>query len=76
MGKSHRQPTLNFPFLLIVVAQRVQQLHPDLKMTKITKPVPINVANEDAALQGIAKMFLSLVALENYLCIPCWLYPN
>ena len=35
-------------------AQRVQQLHPDLKMTKLTKPVAINVANEDAVLQGIA----------------------
>ena len=35
-------------------AERVQQLHPDLKMTKLTKPVAINVANEDAVLQGIA----------------------
>ena len=32
----------------------VQQMHPDLKMTKLTKPVVINVANEDAVLQGIA----------------------
>jgi hypothetical protein len=29
-------------------------MHPDLKMTKLTKPVVINVANEDAVLQGIA----------------------
>ena len=29
-------------------------MHPDLKMTKLTKPVAINVANEDAVLQGIA----------------------
>ena len=34
-------------------AERVQQLHPDLKMTKLTKPVAINVASEDAVLQGI-----------------------
>ena len=30
------------------------KLHPDLKMTKLTKPVAINVANEDAVLQAIA----------------------
>ena len=29
-------------------------MHPDLKITKLTKPVAINVANEDAVLQGIA----------------------
>ena len=32
----------------------VQQFHPDLKMTKLTKPVAINVDNDDAVLQGIA----------------------
>ena len=35
-------------------AQHVQQLHPHLKITRLTKPVAINVANEDAVLQGIA----------------------
>ncbi|CAB4010120.1 retrovirus poly [Paramuricea clavata] len=34
-------------------AEHVQQMHLDLKMTKLTKPVAINVANEDAVLQGI-----------------------
>jgi hypothetical protein len=38
----------------LIHAERVQQMHPDLKMTKLTKPVAINVANEDAVLQGIA----------------------
>ena len=32
----------------LIHAERVQQMHPDLKMTKLTKPVAINVANEDA----------------------------
>jgi hypothetical protein len=30
----------------LIHAERVQQMHPDLKMTKLTKPVAINVANE------------------------------
>ena len=38
----------------LIHAERVQQMHPDLKMTKLTKPVAINVAHEDAVLQGIA----------------------
>ena len=38
-------------------AERVQQLHPDLKTTKLTKPVAINVANEDAGGREIIYLY-------------------
>ncbi len=41
-------------------AQHVQQLHPHLKMTKLTSPVAITVANEDAVLQKMALQDVSI----------------
>ena len=56
-------------------AERVQQLHPDLKMTKLTKPVAINVANEDAVFQGIALQDVPITwGQGNHLFIQCWLF--